>query len=703
MEGQRNIHRELLVCLLLAVVTAALFWPVRRHDFINYDDQHYVTKNPHVQAGLTKEGIGWAFGKLTGDNHTYWHPITWLSHMLDCELFHRADGTPDAGKHHLVNVFFHVLNTLLVFIVLTKLTGGVWRSAMVAALFAWHPLQVGTVAWIAERKNVLGTFFGLLAMLLYVFYAQRARSQTSSSKAGSWMYYILAIVLFALSLMCKPILITLPCVLLLIDFWPLRRVPSSKVLAHVHQVQSASSPHDEVNVMQRLVALLLEKLPFFALAAVSSWITIKSHQKLDLISSHFTWGQRLSNTVVGYWQYVRKTFWPNDLTVYYPMPDSWPLWMVLGAVIFLLVVSFLAIRYHRGRPYLFVGWFWFIGTLVPFIGLVQVNDQAMSDRFAYVPLIGFFVAMVWAGADWLWRSEKYIFARYLLPGVAAVGCLIVTRGELGHWRDSEALFRRALVVTKKNNIAHINLGEALERQGRLDEAMEQYAQSLQAKPGNSTAENNLGVALAKTGRLPEAMAHFEQAIRITPEDADAHCNLGLALSLQKKFDEAEKELKEALRHQPDHADAHNNLATILVQQGKLADSVPYFEAALRYKPSNVEAQNNLGYVLLKLGRTAEAATHFKEAVRFQPEHAQAHFNLGIILFKEQKLSEAIEHFRASVKARPDYAEAHYQLAEALQLEKKFSDAIYHLQEAERLRPEWGTKIEATLQVLRTGN
>ena len=370
-------------CLLLIALTAALFFQVRTFDFVNYDDPLYVTHNARVQAGLTQENLAWAFGQLTGEG-TYWHPLTWVSHMLDVEWFGLK-----AGAHHLVSVFWHIANVVLLFLVLRSMTGAFWRSAMVAALFAWHPLQADTVVWIAERKNLLSTFFGLLTLAVYTRYA-RLKIQNSKLDLG---WYALTFFCFALSLLCKPAWVTLPCLLLLLDVWPLRRVMSAET-----EVLSSEKIKPSFDG-KKLLWLAAEKLPLLALSAASSAIAVLAHRKLDLVMpvEHLTLGGRIANSFVSYWRYVKKALWPNDLAVYYPMPEAWPGWFVLWSVVFVGGMSVLAFRWVRKRPYVFTGWYWFVGTLVPFIGLIQVNDQAMADRFAYAPLIGVFVLAVWAG------------------------------------------------------------------------------------------------------------------------------------------------------------------------------------------------------------------------------------------------------------------------------------------------------------------
>jgi hypothetical protein len=518
-----------VICFTLAIVTLAAYWPVTRHDFINLDDQQYITSNENVQAGLTWTGIVWAFKNTEAAN---WHPLTWISHMMDCQLF----GLNPAG-HHLMNVFFHIANTLLLFFFLNQTTGALWRSAVVAAFFAWHPLHVESVAWAAERKDVLSAFFWMLALLSYSSYA----------KNKNIVACFLALIFFACGLMSKPMVVTLPFVLLLLDFWPLNRFKSKSVRF-----------------------LILEKTPFFALAIAGSVVTYLVQK-----SGGATWSSeglpfhiRVANVLVSYVRYISKTFCPTDLAVIYPYQRHWPMAAVIGAALLLIVWSALVILRARRQPYLFTGWFWFLGALVPVIGLVQVGAQSIADRYTYIPSIGLFILLVWGANDFAnWKPEWKKFLP-LAGGLALVGCLAVTSIQLNYWRNAVSLFSHAIKVTTDNYTACNFLGRALDDFGRRDEALEFYAESVQIAPKYPQAQFNLGMDLWDENRLNEACDHLKTAVQLAPDNAEARYYLGSALMQNNKLDEAVAQFNEALRLKPDFSQARRNLDEALARRDK---------------------------------------------------------------------------------------------------------------------------------------
>jgi len=510
--GMRSHRFELVVCLFLIVGTLTVFWQVQHHDFIDLDDHLYVTENNHVQAGLTKKGVIWAFTTFHAAN---WHPLTWLSHMLDCQLFGMRP-----GMHHLTNLLFHILNSLLLLLVLRKMTGAWWRSAFVAALFALHPLHVESVAWVAERKDVLSTFFWLLTMWVYAHYAERP----------TFDRYLLVLLSFALGLMAKPMLVTLPFVLLLVDYWPLGRL------------QLGQSCNDGNLRIKKSSAfrVVWEKIPFFVLAAMSGVLTLLAQQKagalrtLDIIPLKI----RTANALVSYISYIGKMIWPHNLAVFYPHPGIVPMWQAVGAglsLICLCVLSVMFVRAGRRFPHLAVGWLWYLGTLVPVIGLVQVGSQAMADRYTYVPLIGLFIMISWGFYDLVrgWKNRRMVLA--ISTGVVLLALMACTWSQVRLWKNSTLLFKHALNVTDNNYKARNLLGIASERQGRLKEALRHYSEALRIKPEYADAHNNQGVALARQGRLKEAISHFSEALRIKPDYVDAHNNLGVALEQQGRL------------------------------------------------------------------------------------------------------------------------------------------------------------------------
>ena len=713
-----------LMAVLLALVTMALYWPATGHDFINYDDPLYVTDNPHVQAGLTWKGLAWAFGRVHGER-TYWHPLTWVSHMLDCQLY----GSKPWG-HHLTSVLLHAANAVLVFLVFRRMTGlrhagvqgatpasglsGVvdsktsvaasatqtgafWRSAVLAALFAVHPLQVDTVAWVAERKNLLSALFWLLTTWAYVRYVEGrrknaecrmqkpeasglwsgVRSPWSLSHLPSSIFYLLSLGLFALGLMCKPVLVTLPFVLLLLDYWPLGR----KAEGRGQRAEGGA---------WLWTKLVWEKVPFLVLAAASSVVTVLAHHALGSLDSvtRLPWDTRLENALVSYVRYLGKTFWPSRLAVFYPYPDAWPIWEVVTCGLVLLIISGLVLGTARSRPWLLVGWFWFVGVLVPFIGLVQAGAQAMADRFMYVPAIGIMVAVVW-GLAGLAKGGRYRQIGVSVAGCAAVVvCLVLTRQQLGYWQDSEALFRHVNEVTENNYLAHLNLGTALGKKGRIDDAIRQFQEAIRLKPDYALAHNNLGNALRKKGQIDEAVSQCQEAIRLQPDYALAHNNLGNALTEKGQIDDAINQYREAIRLKPDLADAHCNLGAVLVRKGQTDEAIRQYLEGIRLNPDDALAHYNLGIALVRKVQIGEAIRQYEEAIRLKPDYADAHYNLGNVLVRQGQTDEAIRQYEEALRLKPDFALAHNNLGVALVRQGRIVEAIRQYEEALRLKPDY---------------
>jgi Flp pilus assembly protein TadD len=608
------MHRTAFIYLALAVAVFAVFWQVQTHDFVNFDDQEYVTDNPHVRAGLTVEGIAWAFTTFYAGN---WHPLTWLAHMLDCQLF----GLNPAG-HHLTNVVLHLANTLLLLLILHRMTGALWRSSLVAALFAIHPLHVESVAWVAERKDVLSTLFWFLTIWAYLGYVKRPSSGR----------YLLVLVAFACGLMAKPMVVTLPFVLLLLDYWPLarmhRRLPHDGENLQLHA--AGGSGENSVAFLR----LLREKAPLLALAAVSSVMTFIAQKSggaieiLDVVPVE----SRLGNALVSYVKYIGKMLWPNHLAIFYPHPgDSLLWWQPVGAALLLTGITLLVVREAQRRPYLITGWLWYVGTLVPVIGLVQVGGQAMADRYTYVPLIGLFVAVAWSLGD-LARTWRYSrFASVVAVGAVLSVLTICTWKQVRYWRNSFTLFEHALGVTTNNFVAENNLANALVSQNRLQEAIPHYARAIALKPTHAEAYGNMGVLLARQGRFPEASAYYVRALQLKPDSAEIHNNLGVALVELGRVEEATRHYLRAIKLKPDYAEAYNNLGNALAERERLGEAIPDFEKALILYPSYPEAHNNLGVALARLGRLEEAISHFKKALQLKPDFTQARDNLEIAL------------------------------------------------------------------------
>jgi Tfp pilus assembly protein PilF len=636
-------QRKLIICLTLITVTTAVYWQVKNHDFINYDDHWYVTENSQVQAGLTMKGTKWAFTTSYG---TYWHPLTWLSHMLDVQLFGMRP-----GWHHLMNLFFHVMNTFLLFLVLHRMSKALWQSAFVAALFALHPLHVESVAWIAERKDVLSAFFWMLTMGAYAFYAE---------KPGI-LRYLLVLLLFALGLMSKPMLVTLPFVLLLLDYWPLERFYLQKQRmisgaegakpkewrhkkrktkeARRRGIIGAEKPETEKIHWSLLRPLITEKIPLFALSAASSVITLVNQQAVGAMSSlqGLPLLSRIANSLIAYVCYLGKMIWPANLAIIYPHPVMVPPWQVLGASALLTVITFIVIWTTKRLPYLTVGWFWYIGTLIPVIGLVQVGMQSMADRFTYIPLIGLLFIVAWGIPDALKKTHY----RHWITGIAALLVIAVlsvcTWKQLQLWQNDLILFEHTLKHTRNNPVAERYLGIAFSRQGKLDIAMRHLTRAIEIYPHDEEVHLIMGNLYTSLDKKEEAIAHYKEAIRINPNFARAYFNIGNVYASQRKTGEALASFSKAIQIDPQDAEAHYNMGTVFFSQGKYDEAISHFREAIRIRPDYAKAHNNLGSALLSRGNSEEAITHFQEALWIQPDFTIAQDNLkNAIRFKSKR-------------------------------------------------------------------
>ena len=537
-----------------------MFWPILGHDFTNYDDDEYITGNAWVQQGVTRESLGWAWTS----GHVYWQPLTWMSHMLDWQLF-----GPDASGHHAVSLGFHVANTVLVFLLLARTTGATWRSALVAALFGIHPLRIESVAWAAERKDVLSTFFWLLTTHAWVGWTRYAG-------VGRYLLVVLGL---ALGLMAKPMLVTLPFTLLLLDYWPLGRL----------------------RVARDIWPRVREKLPLLPLVAALVVITIAVQRGGATLGSLETYpvSVRIANAIVSYVGYLGMTIWPRDLSVLYVHPgNTIPLWKVVSSALVLVLITAVALLTRRSRPYLLVGWLWYLGTLVPVIGLVQAGEQAMADRFTYVPLLGIFVAAAWALPQW----------PILVPAVAAalVAYALYTRAQLPVWRDATTLFAHAVAVDPHNAVAHINLGVALAEKGELDAATRHYEESLRLKPRYAEVVNSLGNAALDRGDPNRALAHYAAVVRALPDNAAGLNNFGRGVARLGDTNRALSSFEAATRADPNNTDALNNLGALLIALGRPEEGLIYLERALGIRPDNGRAHANRAIGLLALGRWSEA-------------------------------------------------------------------------------------------------
>jgi hypothetical protein len=521
------------ICLTLALGTFILYWPITSHPFINFDDDDYIVGNPHVTAGLTWPGIVWAFKTNHAAN---WHPLTWISHMADCQLYGL-----NPGGHHLTSLLFHIANTLLLFVWLKNLTGAIWRSAFVAALFAWHPLHVESVAWASERKDVLSMFFWMLTLLAYSGYAKNKNIAA----------YFFALIFFACGLMSKPMVVTLPFVLLLLDFWPLNRFGS-----------------DTENVFRRAGILVAEKIPFFALALAGSIVTFLLQKTGGAV-----WASDLNthieNVLLAYARYISKLFWPHDLAIVYSFPRHWPALLAIGAALLLLIWTVLFAFRARQNPYLIVGWLWFLGTLVPAIGIVQVGAQSIADRYTYIPSIGLFILVVWGANDLLnrWPGRK----KYLpiAAGVTLAALLVVTAIQINYWRSSIDLFLHAIEVTTNNYVAENCLGKAFEKTGDNARALVLYDNAVRIEPRYSQAQFNLAICLLTFAKTNEALEHLRAAARLEPHDPDIQYDLGVYFLQHGSPAAAARAFRAALADRPNFSDAKKMLDGILAAHPEL--------------------------------------------------------------------------------------------------------------------------------------
>ncbi|MEE8349745.1 MAG: tetratricopeptide repeat protein [Acidobacteriota bacterium] len=670
---------KFLLAAGLIAVTLLAYAPVRGHQFLIYDDDVYVTENPRIQQGISLENVVWA---MTAFENTLWKPVTLISHMLDCQLF----GLNPAA-HLLMNLFFHTMNVILLFGILHQMTGALWRSAVVAALFALHPLNVESVAWVAERKNVLSTLFWLLTMWAYWWYV----------KHPTWWRYIGVVGGMVLGLMTKPMLVTLPCALLLMDYWPLQRLS------------------DQWNQFrERLPGLLKEKLPLFALAAGASLLTLHAAEStvgLPSLEDH-AFSSRVANAIVSHSLYLKRMVWPSDLAVFYPNPgNALGMGSVGLATLILGGISLWVWTRRRNYPYLVVGWLWFLGTLFPVNGLFQSSAQAMADRYAYVPLIGVFVMLVWGGhqlAQTLEIKKDWLGVAGL---VLLIALMVSTRRQLNYWKDSITLFEHAVQSTDDNFVAHNNLGKALMDQGSINAAIENFSMVLELKPDSDRGLYNMGLALQALGKTEEAVHYFIRALQSNSTMPEAYNNLGSILIAQGRPEEAITLLQDAVRFDPLMEQAHSNLGVALMKIGELDRAMEHLVRALKIAPNQAETYINVGLVLNRQGKSSEAFHYFSQAADLDPGMATAHNHLGMILMSQTELEEvsehdsrvtqtpenpgrtmedradeAIRHFARSLEINPEQMSANNNMGAALDLQGRSDEALQYYRSAIELAP-----------------
>jgi protein O-mannosyl-transferase len=659
---------DALIIVFLTISILVVYWQVRTFEFISFDDYLYVRDNPHIIQGLSLTNIKWAITSLYAAN---WHPLTWLSHMTDGELFGLKP-----GMHHFTNVFFHIANTLLLFYFLRRMTDDVWKSAIVAALFALHPLHVESVAWVSERKDVLSTFFWMLTMISYSWYVKHRT-------AGR---YLAVAACYALGLMSKPMLVTLPVVLLLLDFWPLKRtelIKTEEENASARRYMPASGIR-----WSGILPLILEKGPLFLLAGAASILTILAQKgsgaisTLDMVPLYI----RFENASISYITYLGKTIWPFHLAIFYPYPKMFNILLVVGSLLLLVLVTLLVLMLIRRLPFLIVGWFWFLVTLVPVIGIAQVGSQAMADRYTYIPLIGIFIIVAWGLPEFLdkWRSGRHILAGIFCAIVPIL--MWVTWLQIGYWKNNVTLFSHAIKVTSDNYLAHDSLGAALFDKGEIDAAIYQYTEALKIKPKYMNAQNNLGAALAKQGKYMEAINHYRESLLINPDFASAHYNLGIALAGVGKTDEAVKEYKAAIQIDPQYVSAYNNLGLAFADKGNVNEAVIHYKIALQIKPDFVKARLNMVSLLVKQRKFDDAILELNNGLLIEPESYILYSQLARLYDMKGEKDLAIAEYKKILSIQPNSTLALNNLAILYSSEKRYDLALSSLQKLIKIKP-----------------
>ena len=620
-----NPYLKAWYALLIGGMVLLVFWPLQYADFINYDDNLYVFENTRLSQGFSWENIKWALI----DYHTgYWHPLTWLTFFLDYQLY-----GPDAGGYHWTSVLFHLAASLLLFKVMVRMTGAPGKSFLVSAFFAVHPLHVESVAWISERKDVLSGFLFMLTLWLYIRYADKRKFSN----------YLLVLLSFVLGSAAKPILVTLPFVLLLLDYWPLGRIGE--------KTDSSGRP---IGTWENMI---LEKAPFFALSAALSIMTFWTARQMGGVISlqKVPFLHRLGNAILAYGGYLRKMFFPADLSVFYPYPATIPLASALMWLLVLAAITGVALLYFKKHPYLTVGWLWYLGMLFPVIGLVQAGEQGMADRYTYLSLIGIFIALAW----WLptLLPDRRLWRRSMAVVTLAVvaGAMIISSQQVRYWQNSTTLFQHALKVTKENSMAHNTLGLSLFKEGQMEEALHHYREAIRIRPNYANAHNNIGLVLMKIGETELAIDHYGKALRIIPNYPAAHINMGIAMAKKGDTEAAISHFQAALAIQPRHALAHNNMGIAMAKKGDVEAAIRHFRLSLESDPNDADTHNNLAIALANSGRPRDAVRHFYDSLSINPRDPSVHNNLGLCLANGGYYEAAMKHFREALKIDPAFA------------------------------------------------
>jgi protein O-mannosyl-transferase len=665
--------------LILIMLSIIIYWNTQNHTFIYYDDQLYVTSNHRIQAAITLKNV---FSMFT-DTHTgNWHPLTMMSHMLDWQLFGEK-----AGGHHWISVIIHIFNTVLLFLLLNQLTGAIWRSFLVAALFAVHPINVESVAWVAERKNVLSTFFWILTILFYVWYV----------KQPGWKRYLLVFLCFALGLMSKPMLVTLPFVLLLLDYWPLNRTSINTQNKNQVEIQTPLQKGKP-----KLSFLILEKIPLFILTAISICVTLYTQHNVRAMVNLDSLPvlKRINNAIVSYGLYIKKMFWPMDLSVFYPLYNI-DIWQLLIGSALMVTLTIIALNYYRKYPYLLVGWFWYIGTLVPVIGLVQVGAQSMADRYAYVPFIGLFIMLVWYLANIVKRNACKKFSLILTSFIVILVLSVLSWQRCQLWGDQFALWNDVL-KNHKVAFAYNFRGLAYVDQGQYSLALADYNIAIARDKKFAEAINNRGILYSTIGQYKNALKDYNQAIELQPKFADAYYNRGILYLEINKWDAAISDFTIAINIDPYMADYFNNRGVALRLKGEYEKSFADFGRALKINQNLAEAYFNRGIINNIYEKYIPAIANFTEALKIKPQYTDAYFNRGVSFAFLGKYDDAIRDFRqvlninanyipdlenmgSLLKKMKRYEESSIQLKKILQIKPNDQEALKNIKEIEELK------------------
>lgn len=677
-------HRTTFICLFLLLSILSVYWQILSHDFVNFDDITYVIDNDKIKSGFTLDAIRWAFN-LKGTERSYWHPLTWLSHILDIQLFGL-----NPSMHHMINLILHLLSSLLLFYVFFKMTDDIWKSTIVALLFGIHPINVESVAWIAERKNMLSTFFWMMTIVLYVRYV----------KKPNIINYCLTFVAFLLGLLAKPMLITLPFVLLLLDYWPINRF-NIKSIAGTDIIQTPTFKNRQ-GKKSSTQFIFLEKVPFLIIAFAVVYIAASSAEgKFSISFEVVPLILRFENALVSYVMYIIKMLWPSNLAVLYPFPKMIEPWKVISATIFLISVSLIVIYFCRKKPYLFVGWFWFAGTLVPVSGIIQAGLwPSMADRWAYIPFIGLFIILTWLLPEWLkrWKYQRHAFT--IIAFIVFPFLMLQTWVQASYWSNGTFLFKHAIDVNENNYIAHNNLGSALASQGKHTEALYHYDKAIQLLPNYKNAQINYAKALYKTGQIDKAIEYLSSKLsNIYPEDKKVITILGNVMLEKGDTDSAIHYFNNALKIDPEDIDALIGAGSAFNKLGKTDKAIENFSKVLMIDSFNALAHYNLGVIKERQGKTTEAIHHYSEAIRISPKSTDALTNLASIMADQGSMDRAIEYLNKALKADPSNADICYNLGIISLRVGRANDAIQYFQNAIQLNPDFVPARKALDQVL----